>query len=82
MEVPSGHRGHFDEQVRVENRRLGLSLGKRTPRHFDALQYGEPEPGKHLFIRTREQVNGWKSVGKDYSGVVAGKSEVRSPNGG
>jgi hypothetical protein len=33
-------------------------------------RFGEPEPGKQVFIRTRQQRNGWQSVPKDLSAIV------------
>jgi hypothetical protein len=33
-------------------------------------KYGEPEPGKKVFIRTRQQKDGWESRNHDFSEVV------------
>jgi len=33
-------------------------------------KYGEPEPGKKVFIRTRQQKDGWEGHGHDLSDVV------------
>jgi hypothetical protein len=47
-------------------------------------RYGEPEPGKRVFIRTRQQREGWEDHPRDVSGVVVAKAgtagvEIRSP---
>jgi hypothetical protein len=39
-------------------------------------KYGEPEPGKKVFIRTRQQRNGWEDEAKDTSEVVPAKAVV------
>jgi hypothetical protein len=39
-------------------------------------RYGEPEPGKRVFIRTRQQRNGWEGHHKDTSEVVPAKPVV------
>jgi len=39
-------------------------------------KYGEPAPGQKVFIRTRQQVNGWEGRDKDTSAVVAAKPEA------
>jgi hypothetical protein len=36
-------------------------------------RYGEPEPGKKVFIRTRQQKDGWEGRDQDSSGVVLAK---------
>ena len=47
-------------------------------------RYGEPEPGKRVFIRTQQQREGWEDHPCDVSGVVVPISgiagvEIRSP---
>jgi hypothetical protein len=49
-----------------------------------AARYGEPEPGKRVFIRTKQQREGWEDHPRDVSGVVLGIAvvagvEIRSP---
>ncbi len=41
-------------------------------------RYGEPEAGKRVFIRTRQQRNGWEGHSKDSSEVVRGKPVVEA----
>jgi hypothetical protein len=46
-------------------------------------RFGQPEPGKKIFIRTQQQRNGWKDIPKDFSEVVpvrAGKGECGARN--
>ena len=40
-------------------------------------KYGEPEPGKKVFIRTRQQKDGWRGREQDLGAVVPAK--IRSP---
>jgi hypothetical protein len=51
-------------------------------------KYGEPEPGKKVFIRTRQQRDGWEGRGRDCSELVWAKpvaaaepqaGQIRSP---
>ena len=47
-------------------------------------RFGEPEPGKKVFIRTQQQRDGWKDFPKDLSEVVpvrAGKGECGAERG-
>ncbi len=49
-------------------------------------RYGEPEPGKKVFIRTRQQKDGWEGREQDLSALVPvsvpnPKAETRRPNG-
>ncbi len=41
-------------------------------------KYGEPTPGQKVFIRTRQQVNGWEGIDQDTSAVVAAKPVAAS----
>ena len=48
-------------------------------------RYGEPEPGKKVFIRTRQQKDGWQGREQDVSEVVPvsiqnQKAEIRRPS--
>ena len=48
-------------------------------------RYGEPEPGKKVFIRTRQQRDGWEGRDRDLSALVPvsvpnPKAETRRPN--
>ena len=47
--------------------------------------FGEPEPGKKVFIRTRQQKDGWQGRAQDLSAVVPAqirnpKAEIRIPS--
>ena len=39
-------------------------------------RFGEPEPGKKVFIRVQQQRDGWKDMGKDLSEVVLATPEA------
>ena len=45
-------------------------------------KYGEPRPGDKIFIRIRQQRDGWESLPKDVSGLVPAKVTCRRPPGG
>ena len=58
--------------------RHGICLGLLPPPHnglsditdLYLAAFGEPEPGKKIFIRTRQQRNGWEDQAKDLSELV------------
>ena len=41
-------------------------------------RFGEPEPGKKVFIRTQQQRDGWQDIEKDLSEVVPVKAETEA----
>ena len=43
--------------------------------------YGEPKPGQRVFIRTRQQRDGWEDEDKDISDVVRAEPQARQLNG-
>jgi hypothetical protein len=45
-------------------------------------KYGEPRPGDKIFIRIRQQRDGWESRPKDVSALVPAKVTCRKPPGG
>jgi hypothetical protein len=45
-------------------------------------RYGEPEPGKRVFIRTRQQKNGWEDHNQDTCEVVPAKPVAAAQPGG
>jgi hypothetical protein len=70
---------------------LGLVLaeggraGELVERRFDLTdwyvgRFGEPAPGQRVFIRVRQQRNGWESAPKDVSDVVPAQQPTVIPN--
>jgi hypothetical protein len=70
---------------------LGLVLaeggraGELVERRFDLTdwyvgRFGEPAPGQRVFIRVRQQRNGWESALKDVSDVVPAQQPTVIPN--
>jgi hypothetical protein len=43
-------------------------------------RFGEPAPGQQVFIRVRQQRNGWESAQKDVSDVVPAQQPTVNPN--
>jgi hypothetical protein len=52
--------------------------GESDIREMYVAKFGEPEPGKRIFIRTRQQKDGWQGRAQDLSAVVPAK--IRNPN--
>jgi hypothetical protein len=59
--------------------------GESDIREMYVAKFGEPEPGKRIFIRTRQQKDGWQGRAQDLSAVVPAqirnpKAEIRIPS--
>ena len=64
---------------------VGGRAGALVERCFDLTdwyvgRFGEPAPGQRVFIRVRQQRNGWESAQKDVSAVVPAQQPLIIPN--
>ena len=64
---------------------VGGRVGELGERCFDLTdwyvgRFGEPAPGQQVFIRVRQQRNGWESAQKDVSAVVPAQQPTVFPS--